>query len=86
MARSNIWHGTQQEARELLGAIVRNCTCADLRGAGRTTCAAHDLLRGPQRVLDGLLFARRVVQRLEREEWLASRPSGGQERTPLSPG
>jgi hypothetical protein len=64
------WHGTEQEGAELLQAIGRNCTCRVQRDPRRVECcASHRLLIGSQRILDGLLFARRVAPRLRAEEW-----------------
>jgi len=67
------WHGTQEEGLELLAAVVRHCTCVfDVKDARVSLCEAHTLLIQHQRVLNGLLFARRIAERLVREEWLLS--------------
>ena len=64
------WHGTQQESFDLVNAIGRNCTCEfGLMGARLTTCSAHRMLLEDQRALDGLLFVRRMAERLRREEF-----------------
>jgi hypothetical protein len=64
------WHGTQQESRALVDAISRNCTCEfGLMAVRLTTCAAHRMLIEDQRAMDGLLFARRMADRLKREEF-----------------
>jgi hypothetical protein len=56
------WHGTDQERKELQAALDRDCSCLPPQ-----LCAAHALLFD-QRRLDGLLFARRIRQRLLTEE------------------
>jgi hypothetical protein len=62
------WHGRAAEYRDLVDAVARNCSCE--YGIGlRTRCAAHQMIAEEQRVLDGLLFARRMSDRLRREEW-----------------
>jgi hypothetical protein len=63
------WHGTNQEAFDLRQAIVRHCACQlGLLGAPLSGCAAHRLLE-EQRTLDGLLYGRRIANRLRHEEW-----------------
>ena len=37
--------------------------------AAHTACAAHRMLIEDQRAMDGLLFARRMADRLKREEF-----------------
>ena len=70
MATSVLWHGTQTEALELLQALSRNCSCAvTAEGVRLSTCPSHDLLSSDQRVIDGLLFARRIASRLQAEEF-----------------
>ena len=70
MAIESLWHGTQQESFDLVNAIARNCTCEfGLLGVRVTTCASHRMLTEDQRALDGLLFARHMVERLLREEF-----------------
>jgi hypothetical protein len=65
-----VWHGTQQESFDLVNAIARNCTCEfGLMGVRLATCAPHRMLTEDQRALNGLLFARRMVERLSREEF-----------------
>jgi hypothetical protein len=64
------WHGTQQESFDLVNAIGRNCTCDfGLMGARLTTCSSHRMLMEDQRALDGLLFVRRMAERLLDEEF-----------------
>jgi hypothetical protein len=65
-----VWHGTQQESYDLINAIARNCTCEfGLMGVRLATCAPHRMLTEDQRALNGLLFARRMAERLRREEF-----------------
>ncbi|HEY1292750.1 MAG TPA: hypothetical protein VGJ60_06610 [Chloroflexota bacterium] len=74
MTTQVVWHGTQQESFDLVNAIARNCTCEfGLMGVRLVTCAPHRMLTDDQRALNGLLFARRMVKRLQREEFLRSR-------------
>lgn len=69
-----VFHGTEDEMRDLLNALTRNCACTfGLMGVRLTTCAPHDALVHDQRWLDHLLFARRICTRLEREEWKRQR-------------
>jgi hypothetical protein len=66
------WHGRAAEYRDLVSAVGRNCCCEYGMGA-RTQCAAHHMIAEDQRALDGLLFARRMADRLRREEWMETR-------------
>ena len=78
-----IWIGTPQECLELLAAVQLNCTCTiDVRGARVSVCEAHTMLVQHQRVLNGLLFARRIAHGFICEEWLLDDPAGiGWKRT-----
>jgi hypothetical protein len=70
MTMQVVWHGTQQESFDLVNAIARNCTCEfGLMGVRLATCAPHRMLTEDQRALNGLLFARRMAERLRREEF-----------------
>jgi hypothetical protein len=70
MTMQVVWHGTQQESFDLVNAIARNCTCEfGLMGVRLATCAPHRMLTEDQRALNGLLFARRMAERLSREEF-----------------
>jgi hypothetical protein len=72
-----IWNGTPEERLELLEAVHRNCACiTDFNGARVAVCEAHTMLVHHRRVLDGLLFARRIAQRFICEEWLLGDPAG----------
>ena len=85
MAKQVVWHGTHTESTELRRAINANCACEfSTNGALLATCASHRMLTESQRILDGLLFSRRMVNRLRHEEfdsvrWLSrsSRPESG---------
>lgn len=73
-----VWHGTQQESFDLVNAIARNCTCEfGLMGVRLATCAPHRMLTEDQRALNGLLFARRMQERLRREEFTRTRSTAG---------
>lgn len=70
MQNSVIWHGTQAETFELLQALSRNCSCVvTAEGVRLSTCAPHQMLVSEQRAVDGLLFVRRIADRLRAEEW-----------------
>jgi hypothetical protein len=84
MAPQVVWHGTQQESFDLVNAIARNCTCEfGLMGVRLATCAPHRMLTEDQRALNGLLFARRMAERLSREEFSRARttPTATKTRT-----
>lgn len=78
------WYGSQQESLDLVNAVARNCTCEfGQMGVRLSVCAPLRMLVEDQRALNGLLFARRMVDRLRREEWnpgaddAQSMPMGG---------
>src|SRR3984893_11419496 len=76
MAPQVVWHGTQQESFDLVNAIGRNCTCEfGLMGVRLATCAPHRMLTEDQRALNGLLFARRMQERLRLEEFSRGKTS-----------
>ena len=68
-----IWRGTAAESQALVDAIDHNCTCEFWRNVRLTCCPAHRMLVEDQRALDGLLFARRIADRLHCEEWTGTR-------------
>ena len=71
------WRGTASERRELLQAIAHNCECeVDDMGVQLEACASHRMLIADQRTLDGLVFARRLVKRFERQEFCINREVG----------
>ena len=66
------WNGTLIESQDLVSAIARNCVCEyGLRGVRTRTCSPHQMLAEDQRALDGLVFVRRLGERLRREEHAA---------------
>lgn len=70
-----MWNGTRQESFDLINAIARNCTCEfGIMGIRLSSCAAHRMLTEDQRALDGLLFARHLAGRLQREEFSTDGP------------
>lgn len=72
MSNSVVWHGSQAETFELLQALSRNCSCVvTAEGVRLSTCAPHQMLVNDQRAIDGLLFARRIAERLRHEEFNA---------------
>ena len=74
MSTDILWHGTQQESFDLVNAIARNCTCEfGPMGVRLITCSPHRMLTEDQRALDGLLFVRRMAERLRREEFSTAR-------------
>jgi hypothetical protein len=75
------WHGTRQESLELLHAVRLHCTCEIEQGRMLVTCAAHTMLARDQRAVDGLLFMRRMAERLLAEEFELN-PSEPQTRAP----
>jgi hypothetical protein len=78
MATQVVWHGTQQESFDLVNSIARNCTCEfGLMGVRLTTCAPHKMLTEDQRALNGLLFVRRMAERLRQEEWTRATRTAG---------
>ena len=74
-----VWHGTRQESLELLHAVRLHCACETGDGRMLTICSAHAMLARDQRAVDGLLFMRRMAERLLAEEFdmsqLQGRPS-----------
>ena len=81
-----IWRGTAAESQALVDAVDHNCACEFWRNVRLTCCPAHRMLVEDQRALDGLLFARRITDRLRCEEWTGTRqvltsPSAVQQAT-----
>jgi hypothetical protein len=65
-----VWHGTQQEATDLLNATRRYCSCVlDDSLARVMTCPPHAMMFSDQRALDGLIFARHISRQLMAEEF-----------------
>ena len=63
-----VWHGTLTEARELMEAVQHHCTCRWEGLALVTACPPHRMIVTSQRVIDGILFARRIRSTLQAEE------------------
>lgn len=62
MTNEVVWHGTPDEATQLIAAVGRNCTCElTNEGVRASTCAAHRMVLD-QATLDRLLFARYMAQ------------------------
>ena len=59
------WNGTPIEYLELTRILGRNCECDH----GPAPCAAH-AMTDDQRLLNGLLYGRRLAARFRDEEWL----------------
>ncbi|HEY3109084.1 MAG TPA: hypothetical protein VGL23_10045 [Chloroflexota bacterium] len=68
-SRSVTWKGTEREERELLAAVERHCACGPPDDP-TVLCTAHEILLADQATLDRLVFARRIADRLRREEGL----------------
>lgn len=64
-----VWRGTEEELSLLQQIICRNgdCSCPD-DGEWLPGCAVHRKIADDQRLLNGLVFARRIARRLEAEE------------------
>jgi hypothetical protein len=66
------WHGTFIEQLDLMAAVQHNCQCRyDTMAQLRAACASHVMLASDQRALNGLLWSRRLAQRLLFEEGVA---------------
>ena len=70
MAQFAVWHGDDAEMTALIEAVEHNCACSD-QHAHSGHCGPHEMLAFDQRALDGLVFVRRMTQRLHDEEWRA---------------
>ena len=79
MAQRIIWNGTTDEALALLHALRANCECRVDAGRIVAPCSCHAMLAHDQRAVDGLLFMRRLAERLLAEEFQLS------ERTAIVP-
>jgi len=62
------WHGTRSQWEELEEATQHHCICQHDTDGLQTECTMHHGLRCDQRLLDGLLFARKIAKRLWAEE------------------
>jgi hypothetical protein len=80
MAQRVSWCGTDDELLQLTAAVGHNCACANNSSTpARPSCPAHRMLWQDQRALNGLLFARHIVDRLLREEFSVSTPTSDAE-------
>lgn len=61
--------GTGDEARDLLKALKRNCTCKTEHGRTVAACDGHTMLARDRRAVNGLVFERRNAARLRAEEF-----------------
>ena len=75
MAQRIIWNGTTDEALALLHALSAHCACRVESGRTIAACEAHLMLAYDQRAVDGLLFMRRMAQRLLTEEFNVQAPA-----------
>ena len=69
MAQRITWNGTTDEALALLHALRAHCQCRVEAGRTVAPCAGHQMLARDQRAVDGLLFMRRMAQRLLTQEF-----------------
>lgn len=61
--------GDQQEAMDLVEAIANNCACEkDAHSVITKNCWLHEAMVKDQNFLNRILFARRNVAKLKREE------------------
>jgi hypothetical protein len=66
-----VWHGTADELERLQKATQIHCNCErNARGAWVNQCGGHRLL-GQQRLLDRLLFVRRMRDQFITREFVA---------------
>jgi len=61
------WQGSEAEMQALLAALEHNCECKINPDGAKVLCDVHRLPLS-QSTLDRLLFMRRIVARLQREE------------------
>jgi len=80
MQQSVHFHGLPEERLALMAALNSNCTCQIDTETGGTTgvCPGHAMLVSDQRALNGLLFARRQIQRFLLEEFDLKRRDSAQ--------
>jgi hypothetical protein len=64
-----VWHGTADEALALLAVVNEHCTCRRVNQRVMAVCPTHVMLSREQRAIDGLLFMRRMAERLIVEEF-----------------
>lgn len=69
-----VWHGTADEALALLAVVKEHCECRKTNHRVTAVCPAHEMLSREQRAIDGLLFMRRMAERLIIEEFALDTP------------
>jgi hypothetical protein len=68
-----IWNGTPHDTSDLTRAVARHCACEHgPMGVRVTTCSPHRMLSHDKRAVNGLLFMRRLADRLRQEEFSPS--------------
>jgi hypothetical protein len=72
-----VWHGTADEALALLAVVNEHCTCRRVNQRVMAVCPTHQMLSREQRAIDGLLFMRRMAERLIVEEFSLDTPQYG---------
>jgi hypothetical protein len=68
LSRAVVWHGSPQDVARLVAAVRVHCRCSQPRTGDLSLCSVHQIL-ADQHILDGLAFARAVVNRTLDEEW-----------------
>lgn len=71
MATPVIFHGTQQEAYDLVAALQHNCTCDAEK---KMVCDGHKAMKDSQSFVDHMLFARWMRNQFVQGEWLGESP------------
>lgn len=74
-----VFHGTKEETADLLKALQANCSCEyGPFGKRLSLCPPHSILtdKNGQRIVDDLLFHRRIRERLMKEEFGEEGASG----------
>ena len=64
-----VFHGDEDETKAIVEAVANNCACTYTDGIVTGQCAPHHMLVTDQRALNGLVWMRRAVSRLRREEF-----------------
>jgi hypothetical protein len=76
LAVTVVWHGTTEEAAALGKAMAHNCGCTfTYMNMRLSTCPVHQALLTDQRMLDGLVWERRL--------WAVHLPGAAKRRIPL---
>jgi hypothetical protein len=84
MSRRVTWNGTTDEALALLHALGAHCNCRLENGKLIAPCPPHLMLTHDQRAIDGLLFMRRMADRLLSEEFAVEQPATQQSSAAFS--